>query len=215
LLFEAIANNRVDEVRRRLPSRGQINDVDRTSGATPLTWSLGPTQPPSAARLEIIRMLIEGGADPNVRDSGGTTAVEAAVAYPWPEVLRLFVEHGGDLRVAANVGATTLLYAVCQGNGADWPGRLGQRLVVARMLIDAGLDPAEMSPWAQTHSHTAVDKCVMYEMADIARLYVQHGGRPQSTLTSRAPQRAALARELSALADARAGDAPRSAVPGR
>ena len=154
-------------------------------------------------------MLLDGGADPNARDGGGTTPVEAAVAYPWPEMLSLLVERGGDLHSAAEVGETTLLYSVCQGNGADWPRRLEQRLAVARILIDAGLDPTEMSPWAQSHSLTAVDQCVIYNMPDIARLYVDHGGRPQSTLTRSAPQRAALARELEARANAlAAGAAP-------
>ncbi|MCA9574001.1 MAG: hypothetical protein KC668_01150 [Myxococcales bacterium] len=205
MLFEAIANDRVAEVRRRLPRREQINDIDTTSGTTPLTWTLIATGPPTAAHMEIARMLLDRGADPNVRDGGGTTAMEAAVAYPWPEMLSLLIERGGDVRVPANVGETTLLYSVCQGNGTDWPGRLEQRLAIARMLVDAGLDPTEMSPWAQSHNLTAVDNCVIYDMPDIARLYVEHGGRPRASLDSRAPQRAALARELVQLADARSG----------
>lgn len=214
MLFEAIANERVEEVRRRLPRRSQINDIDTTSGSTPLTWTLIPIGPPSAARMEIARMLLDGGADPNVRDGGGTSAMEAAVAYPWPEMLSLLIERGGDVRVPATVGDTTLLYSVCQGNGADWPGRLEQRLAIARLLLDAGLDPAEMSPWAQTHGVTAVDNCVIYDMPAIARLYVEHGGRPRRSLESRAPQRAALARELVQLADARSGGArPQPVTP--
>lgn len=219
LLFEAIANDRVDEARRRLPRREQVNDIDTTSGSTPLTWTLIPTGPPTAAHMEIARMLLDQGADPNVRDGGGTTAMEAAVAYPWPEMLSLLVSRGGDVHVPANVGQTTLLYSVCQGNGTDWPGRIEQRLAIARMLLDAGLDPTEMSPWAQSHGLTAVDNCVIYDMPDIARLYVEHGGRPRLSLDSRAPQRAALARELVQLADARSArtppqpDAPRPVAP--
>ncbi|MCA9532088.1 MAG: hypothetical protein KC593_00355 [Myxococcales bacterium] len=64
-----------------------------------------------------------------------------------------------------------------------------------------------MSPWARAHGITAVDTCVQYDMPNIARLSVEHGGRPRMTLRHPALHRAALARELNELADARAGGA--------
>jgi hypothetical protein len=201
VLYEAIANRRMDEVRRRLPPRTQINDVDTVSNATPLTWTLTPTAAPTAEQMQIAVMLLDGGADPNRRDGGNHTAMESAVSYPWPEMLQLLISRGGDLRVTTGAGANSLLYSVCDVSGQDWPGRMQQRLEVARLLLEAGLDPTAMTPWARQHGIAAIDGCIRPEMADIARLFAQYGGRPQSALRSRNAQTVALVQELNRIAD--------------
>ena len=195
-LFEAIADERVALVRRRLPAAARINDVDTTSGCTPLTWALVAGQPQSASRLAIIRMLLDRGADPNLPDASANTPMEKAVRYPWPEVVRLLIARGGNPRVPARVGGTTLLYSVCDGGAEPWPGIEGQRLETARILLDAGLDPTEMSDWAEEHDFTVVDQCIQYDLPEVARLFASRGARPRTTLRHPNPRRAELAREL-------------------
>jgi hypothetical protein len=202
-LFEAISNERLAEVRRRLPTAAHINDLDTTSGCTPLTWTLVPGDAPTPAQLQILTLLLDRGADPNVRDANGTSAMEAAVAYPWPEALRLLIARGGDVRTPAAVGDTTLLYSVCTSSSSPWPGIEAQRLEIAQLLLDAGLDPRATTPWAEEHDFSAIDQCIVYRLPEIARLYARRGGRPRSMLGSTDPERAGLVRELVGLSGGR------------
>jgi hypothetical protein len=202
-LFEAISNERIAEVRRRLPTAAHINDLDTTSGCTPLTWTLTPGDAPTPAQLQILVLLLDRGADPNVRDGNGVSAMEAAVAYPWPEALRRFIARGGDVRTPAAVGETTLLYSVCTSSSSPWPGIETQRLEIAQLLLDAGLDPTATTPWAEAHDFSAVDQCIVYHLPEIARLYARRGARPRSMVGSTDPERAGLVRELLGLAGSR------------
>jgi len=138
-----------------------------------------------------------------VRDGNGTSAMEAAVVYPWPEALRLLIARGGDVRTPAAVGDTTLLYSVCTSSGSPWPGIEAQRLEIAERLLEAGLDPSATTPWAEAHDFSAVDQCIVYQLPEIARLYARRGVRPRSMLNSTDPERAALVRELLGLAGSR------------
>ncbi|MDP3278332.1 MAG: hypothetical protein Q8Q09_24300 [Deltaproteobacteria bacterium] len=197
LLYEAIANERVAEVRRRLPPASQINDIDRGSGATPLTWLLTGTHAPTAATAELLELLLRHGANPNTRDAAGWTPMQLAVQYPWPHALRRLIAHNGNLQLTEASRGVSLLYSLCHNDDSRWPSQHDDRIEIAHMLLHAGLDPRVMSPWAVTHQFTSVDQCVVQRFPEIARLYGARGGRARTTLASRAPQSAALARELS------------------
>jgi uncharacterized protein len=63
-------------------------------------------------RVEELRAAIMEGADPNVKDSFGSTALLAAIAYKSLEVIPVLLEHGADVTVQDNDGSTALHYAI-------------------------------------------------------------------------------------------------------
>lgn len=84
---------------------------------------------------EIVRMLLEVGADPN-RESGGEdegTPLCAAASWGYTEIVRLLLQHGADPNAieTPNKGPMTAL---------KWATRNGHDDVVA-ILVEAGADP--------------------------------------------------------------------------
>lgn len=65
---------------------------------------------------EVVQVLLSAGADANLADSEGLTAMHEAAGWSKPEVLRALVEVGGDLNVRGPNGLSPLHYAAVQGN---------------------------------------------------------------------------------------------------
>ena len=63
------------------------------------------------ASLDIVKALLERGADPNARRRDGATAVHAAASLGNAPVLRFLVERGGLAASATEDGVTPLLVA--------------------------------------------------------------------------------------------------------
>lgn len=113
-----------------------------------------------AADRQAVRTLLRSGADPNVRDSGGATALMYAAIYDSVEEMRLLIDRKADVNAASDSGATALMWAVHDSakirllldNGAAVNARTrgtpsATALIVAiragnvasvRMLLDAG-----------------------------------------------------------------------------
>ncbi len=88
-------------------------------------------------RLEIVQMLLEAGANPDVTglsddDERGLTALIYATDLPDKfEVLKLLLKHGANPHLATNKGNTALTYAVEYGN-----------LAAAELLLSVGCKPS-------------------------------------------------------------------------
>ena len=86
---------------------------------------------------EVVRMLLDAGADPNISDNGGMTPL--IVNARNLEIAQMLIAHGADVNARANDGFTPLLNA----GTAE----------VARLLLEHGADP-----FAKTkHGETALD----------------------------------------------------------
>jgi ankyrin repeat protein/mono/diheme cytochrome c family protein len=79
---------------------------------------------------EAVRLLLENGADPNLRNSANATALMYAVDDAGKT--RLLLEHGADPNVRSDEGRTALLIAA---------GRAGASAVI-RLLLRHGADPS-------------------------------------------------------------------------
>ncbi|KAG2818434.1 hypothetical protein PC116_g15191 [Phytophthora cactorum] len=101
-----------------------IDAGDTDTGWTPLilaSWH---------GHLHVVRYLLERGAEVDVVDSGGSTAVRFAASEGHPDILRELTERGGaDLNVADMNGWTPLLLA-------SWGGHVD----VVRYLLEHGAD---------------------------------------------------------------------------
>ena len=65
---------------------------------------------------EIMRVLLDHGADINIRDRQGRTSISWAAQYGFKESLKLFLERGADITIKDNEGQTPLDWAVTMGN---------------------------------------------------------------------------------------------------
>ena len=78
-------------------------------GLTPLAYALW-YQRIKTTNLEVVRWLIDHGADPNVRDNYGETSLHLALQFGMLEIARLLVEHGASVKVKNGSGKTPLDY---------------------------------------------------------------------------------------------------------
>lgn len=62
-----------------------------------------------------VRALIEGGADPNYRHENDFTTVWVAAGWGNTAILRLLLDHGGEVNAADNSGETALMRALALG----------------------------------------------------------------------------------------------------
>jgi ankyrin repeat protein len=85
------------------------------------------------------RMLIEHGADPNLRDEEGLTPLMRAARKSDPVGVAMLLEHGADPNLADGQGLTALMYAAGKANVEN-----------IRALLDAGADPAARSHAGET-----------------------------------------------------------------
>lgn len=89
---------------RMLLSKGARVDVKSKMGLTPLQAAVLCDRSP-----EVVKLLIQHGANVNACDSGKTSTLEAAAATGNPEVVRTLVENGANVNWVDSVGFTPLL----------------------------------------------------------------------------------------------------------
>jgi ankyrin repeat protein len=111
LLHEAVCWINVDAVRLLL-SRGANADALDRHGDTPLIYAASRHQHDIDKLYGIIKLLLEAGADPNIRGSKGMTAIRWAVTNPSGDfrLVRLLLQHGADPRIKNDAGGDAVNY---------------------------------------------------------------------------------------------------------
>ncbi|MDE2716345.1 MAG: ankyrin repeat domain-containing protein [Chloroflexota bacterium] len=158
-IFGAIMDKDAERVRELLrDDPTAANPVGE--GPVPLIWA------GRYGDYEIIRMLLEAGAEPNVWrdvDHFGKTALDMVISYQKDDVVRLMLDYGADpefkgegnqastLRVALRNGTVSalkmLLEAGADANRADnFFGAWGGNLPKIKVLLDHGRCVGEDSP---------------------------------------------------------------------
>jgi hypothetical protein len=99
-------------------------------------------------QLETARILLDHGANPNVRDSSGITPLMQAADGGHLALAKLLIDHGATIHVAAHSGETAITLALDKGHravvkllqeaGATRPRDYLPRLDTARLSAPAG-----------------------------------------------------------------------------
>ena len=66
--------------------------------------------------LEVVRILLDAGADPAARQAGGWTPLHTAAQSGDARIARLLVEHGADIRAVNDEGLTPIDVAKAAGH---------------------------------------------------------------------------------------------------
>ncbi len=124
-LASAILGSHIGRVASLLRHGAQVNTPDKY-GTTPLYRAA------VQGKTEIVRILLEAGADPN-QESGGEdegTSLCAAAAWGRTEIVTLLLQHGADPNAIEKGPMTALIWARQNGHAET-----------VELLLGAGADP--------------------------------------------------------------------------
>lgn len=99
-LFHAVANGHDRIADALLNITRQPDDVESEKGFTPLLIAT------TNGHTVIVRLLLEHGANPNMRNFDGVTALHNAVFEKQIDIVKLLLEHGADPAIQDRLGNT-------------------------------------------------------------------------------------------------------------
>lgn len=152
------------EAARWLLDRGAPVDApSRLERATPLHWAA------EDQNLEVMRTLLEAGADPDAQSVAGSTPLLSAVRLETErtaEAVAILLEAGGDADAADRGGVTPLMKVAAGGDA-----------VVVETLLDHGAQADRRSAIGDTALQLAAQR----GHTEIVRLLLEAGADPEST----------------------------------
>ncbi|HXJ95414.1 MAG TPA: ankyrin repeat domain-containing protein [Terriglobia bacterium] len=155
-MMAAIRNGDRALFQKMLSANPKIGDLKGEGGSTPLMYAAlyGDTSE--------VRALLAGGADPNLANNDGATALMWA-AYDLDKA-RLLVEHGAQVNVQSSGKRTALMVAA---------GKYGNSGVV-ELLLKHGANPSAQSPGLGVQV-TPLAEAAYVGDANIMKLLIAHG----------------------------------------
>jgi ankyrin repeat protein len=160
-LMDALRNGDTAAFRKSLAADPGAAKLKGFGGSTPLMYA---TLYSDAAS---VGLLLEKGADPNVRNNGGATALMWAVDDV--EKVRLLIDKGADARVRSDDQRTALLIASGQRGAAP----------VVKLLLDHGANLQDKGPTLGGQTSPLVEAAFSGDEAMI-RLLLEHGADPKT-----------------------------------
>ncbi len=140
------------------------------SGSRPAAELVADAAVPSwtDASADIVRLLLEHGAELDITDEDGVTALGLAAGTGRVDVVAALIDAGADVNAGGELGRTPLSYAA--GNA---------RLEVVRLLLDRG---AEVNPGPQESADPSPLMAAAFRGdTAIVDLLLEKGAKPQAT----------------------------------
>jgi uncharacterized protein len=193
-------NNRNYKLAQMLVERGADVNAANKGGWTPLYLATDnrnieggdyPVPKPDMEHLDLIRLLLEKGANPNakVKDNtltrtiftmqwffeDGATAFIRASQSSDTELMALLLKHGADPKAATANGDTALTAAAGIGwvDGVTYERSPAENLKAVRMLLDLGVDPNQ----ANNEGRTPLMGAALKGRPDVVKLLVERGAK--------------------------------------
>lgn len=95
------------------------------------------------ANIKIVKLLLDAGADPNIQNSIGGTALSLAAGYVDDEIVKLLLDAGADPNIRGVSGFTALMHAAPRSGNIE----------TIKLLLNAGVDVNARSLLGMTALH--------------------------------------------------------------
>lgn len=118
---EEVRENHIDKVRAFIQNGVDVNARDVFGNNTGLHWAA------SLGLAEMARLLIDNGADLDIRNNDGNTPLHWAAGEGRKELVVILIAHGADINARSKSGWTPLRWAEAQSQKE-----------IARILMAAG-----------------------------------------------------------------------------
>ncbi|AID46733.1 ankyrin repeat protein [Pigeonpox virus] len=152
---EAVEEGDIAKVEELLNSGQYINNVLYKKGNTPLHLAV------INKNLDMMRLLLARGADPDVPNTDRFTALHLAVMANYIEGIKLLLDYRAYTNLEDCYGCTPLVIAISKENTK-----------VCRMLLDAG---ADVNYFSKRPCITAMCYAIQENRTDMVRMFLQRG----------------------------------------
>jgi len=144
-LWDACAENRVDEINELIEIGVDVDELDPVHGTAPIHVAV------ERGNLSAVRALVEGDADLTVTDEEGLTALHTAMSTDG-QIARFLIESGADVNARDRDDDTPLHDLVTASEEDDCDA-----LSIGLALIAAGADVNASNEIGRTPLHSAVE----------------------------------------------------------
>jgi ankyrin repeat protein len=120
-----------------------VDDPIRSPGVANSDWGCTPLHVAAAAgAVEVARVLLHHGADPDAQALNGVTPLHRAIGHP--QIVEVLLAAGADVETRSDLGLTPLHLATAAG-----------RVEATTLLVSAGADPSTADDFGLTPLHEA------------------------------------------------------------
>ncbi|MDD2623357.1 MAG: Ankyrin repeats (3 copies) [bacterium ADurb.Bin157] len=152
LLFKAIEQSNLSAVQMLVEADSDVHRCENNKGYSPLLTAV------EIGNTEIVKVLLDIGADPEAKDNNGESSLIKAVIDERFDVVSLLLEYGVILNRRDDRGYTSLMHATAMGD-----------VKTVKVLISAGADAALKS----TAGETLLDIAQKSENEELITMYTQ------------------------------------------
>ena len=168
-LMAAADRGSLDVVKLLLAHGANVNAKETRGGQSALMWAVAEKQ------SEVVRALVEQGADVRDRSAGGFTPLLFAAQQGDLDSARILLAAGADVNEGTPNDGSALLVAAASG-----------RDDLAAFLVDRGADPNAVDPKDFSVLHHVVSR---RDMPNSVKSLLAHGADPNAHLTEEPPNR--------------------------
>jgi ankyrin repeat protein len=161
-LIEAVFYQDLEGLREVIDSGVDLDARDPNSGSTALMLAS------SFGFLDMVELLLSSGADPNIADNRGMTALMAAAQVSQP-MMELLLEHEADPGLETNDGVTVLTYSI----SGVLSGRVG--IEVPALLLGLGVDVDDAAATGPTAGYTPLMMAAGNDHLELVEFLIGNG----------------------------------------